>query len=123
MKIINEEVIKEISNRCNVPEKEIRLILDCMTKKLTYHIESFNPIPFRIKYLGKIEAKPFRIYALNNKETLKQNREKEIQDKYRPKITKLEDGHIMVSYRKNVAFIMEENLENLIKEIDEKQAN
>lgn len=116
--IINNKVIKEIVEKTNVKEKEVELILEAVAKRLAYHIKTYNDNAFRIQYLGKFMAKPFRVWAMNNREQVKVEKLKNIK-KYRPKITPTDDeDYVMVVYRKNTAIILKQNINHLIRQID-----
>lgn len=96
---INNKVAEQIAKKFNIPKKEVELILQAVAKHLTVTIKEYDLKPFRIHFLGKFMAKPYRIYAINNRKEEKIQRIKNIQ-KYRPVIKETEDGYI-ISYRKN----------------------
>jgi hypothetical protein len=116
--IINNKVVKEIVEKTNVKEKEVNLILEAVSKRLDSHIKTYDTNAFRVQYLGKFIVKPFRLWAINNREQVKEMKIKNIK-KYRPKITPTDDeDYVMVVYRKNTAIILKKNIGHLIKQID-----
>lgn len=120
-RIINKSVAKKVAKDFGYKEVEVNKILEAFSNTLRVHIETMDLRPFHISYFGKIKVKPFRLFALNNKETIARRRRyglplmKDI-----PFVTELGNGYIRVEYKREVAILHQDTLSEFIKSIKEK---